>query len=157
MTKVAKPVPVGVLLDPRRPRVDGFEVRKRILGGGTRRLPVVTASSSKDRDLINGYDLRANGYVHKPIRFDELATAIAHLGDYWLLINEPAPPHFQRRWRRLRRAALGSRTTRRLWPTATCRSTDSRSARESKCSDSPSSGDLISSGAASQPPAAVFL
>ena len=93
--QAAKPVPVVVLLDLRLPRVDGFEVLKRIRAEErTRRVPVVIlTSSSEDRDLINGYDLGANSYVRKPVRFEEFATAIAQLGVYWLLINEPAPPN----------------------------------------------------------------
>ena len=90
----AKPAPVVVQLDLQLPRVDGFEVLKRIRAEErTRRLPVVIlTSSSEDRDLINGYDLGANSYVRKPVRFEEFATAIAQLGVYWLLINQPAPP-----------------------------------------------------------------
>ena len=41
--------------------------------------------------MINGYDLGANSYVCKPIKFDEFAAAVAQLGVYWLLINEPPP------------------------------------------------------------------
>lgn len=93
--QAANPLPVVVLLDLMLPRVDGFEVLKRIRAEErTRRIPVVIlTSSSEDRDLINGYDLGANSYVRKPVRFEEFATAIAQLGVYWLLINEPAPPH----------------------------------------------------------------
>jgi two-component system response regulator len=93
--QAAKPVPVAVLLDLHLPRVGGFEVLKRIRAEErTRRLPVVIlTSSSEDRDLINGYDLGANGYVRKPVQFDEFATAITQLGVYWLLINEPPPPN----------------------------------------------------------------
>ncbi len=93
--QAAKPVPVVVLLDLMLPRVDGFEVLKRIRAEErTRRTPVVIlTSSSEDRDLINGYDLGANSYVRKPVRFEEFTTAIAQLGVYWLLINEPAPPN----------------------------------------------------------------
>jgi two-component system, response regulator len=93
--QAAKPVPVLVLLDLRLPRVDGFEVLKRIRAQErTRRVPVVIlTSSSEDQDLIDGYDLGANGYVRKPVRFEEFATAIAQLGVYWLLINEPPPPN----------------------------------------------------------------
>ena len=83
-----------VLLDLQLPRIDGFEVLNRIRADKrTRRVPVVIlTSSSEDRDLINGYDLGANSYVRKPVRFEEFATAIAQLGVYWLLINESAPP-----------------------------------------------------------------
>jgi CheY-like chemotaxis protein len=92
--QAVKPVPVVVLLDLMLPRVDGFEVLKRIRAEErTHRLPVVIlTSSSEDRDLINGYDLGANSYVRKPVQFEEFATAIAQLGVYWLLINQPPPP-----------------------------------------------------------------
>jgi two-component system response regulator len=73
--------------------MDGLEVLKRIRAEErTRRVPVVIlTSSSEDRDLIAGYDLGANGYVRKPIQFDQFATTVAQLGVYWLMINEPAP------------------------------------------------------------------
>jgi len=92
--QAAKPVPVVVLLDLHLPRVDGFEVLKRIRAQErTHRVPVVIlTSSSEDTDLINGYDLGANSYVRKPVKFEEFATAIAQLGVYWLLINAPPPP-----------------------------------------------------------------
>ena len=89
----AKSTPGLVLLDLKLPRVGGLEVLKRIRADeGTRRVPVVVlTSSSEDRDVIDGYDLGANSYVRKPIRFEEFATAVAQLGIYWLMINEPAP------------------------------------------------------------------
>ncbi len=92
--QAAKPVPTVVLLDLKLPRVSGLEVLKRIRAEErTRRVPVVIlTSSSEDGDLMNGYDFGANSYVCKPIQFDEFATAIAQLGVYWLIINEPAPP-----------------------------------------------------------------
>ena len=89
----AKSTPGLVLLDLKLPRVGGLEVLKRIRADeGTRPVPVVVlTSSSEDRDVIDGYDLGANSYVRKPIRFEEFATAVAQLGIYWLMINEPAP------------------------------------------------------------------
>jgi two-component system response regulator len=92
--RAAKPVPVVVLLDLKLPRIDGFEVLKRIRAEErTRRVPVVIlTSSSEDRDLISGYDLGANSYVRKPVRFEEFAMAVAQLGVYWVQLNEPAPP-----------------------------------------------------------------
>ena len=93
--QAGKPLPVVVLLDLHLPRVDGFEILKRIRAQErTHRVPVVIlTSSSEDQDLINGYDLGANSYVRKPVQFEKFATAIAQLGIYWLLINEPAPPN----------------------------------------------------------------
>ena len=89
----AKRAPAVVLLDLKLPRVGGLEVLKRIRADErTRRVPVVIlTSSSEDRDLLAGYDLGANSYVRKPVKFEELATAVAQLGVYWLMLNEPAP------------------------------------------------------------------
>ena len=52
---------------------------------------MILTSSSEDGDLIDGYDLGANGYVCKPIQFNEFTAAIEQLGAYWLTINEPPP------------------------------------------------------------------
>jgi len=88
-----KRVPAVVVLDLNLPEMDGLEVLKRIRAEErTRRVPVVIlTSSSEDRDVIAGYDLGANSYVRKPIRFQEFATAVAQLGIYWLMINQAAP------------------------------------------------------------------
>jgi two-component system, response regulator len=90
----AKPVPALVVLDLKLPRVGGLDVLKRIRADErTRRVPVVIlTSSSEDRDLINGYDAGTNSYVRKPIEAVQFATAVAQMGIYWLMINEPAPP-----------------------------------------------------------------
>ena len=84
-------VPAVVLLDLKLPRIGGLDVLKRIRAEeGTRRVPVVIlTSSSEDGDLIDGYDLGANGYVCKPIQFNEFTAAIEQLGAYWLTVNEP--------------------------------------------------------------------
>jgi two-component system, response regulator len=47
-------------------------------------------SSTEDGDLINGYHLGANGYVCKPIHFDDFTDAIEQLGAYWLTVNRSA-------------------------------------------------------------------
>jgi hypothetical protein len=33
-----------------------------------------------------------NSYVRKPVDFKEFQAAIANLGLYWLILNEPNPP-----------------------------------------------------------------
>jgi CheY-like chemotaxis protein len=90
-------------------------VLERIRGDQrTRRVPVVIlTSSSEERDLIGGYDLGANSYVRKPIRFQEFASAIAQLGIYWLMITQPSPKRKRRnvsRQRRPRKPATWRRT-----------------------------------------------
>ena len=85
------------MLDLKLPRVDGLEVLQQIRADPrTRLVPVVIlTSSSEERDVINGYDLGANSFVGKPIDFNEFAHAVAQLGIYWLMINQPAPRNTQ--------------------------------------------------------------
>jgi len=59
-------------------------------------LPVVILTSSKEeQDMINGYKLRANSYVRKPVDFIQFSEAIRQLGLYWLILNE-SPPRTRR-------------------------------------------------------------
>jgi CheY-like chemotaxis protein len=57
--------------------------------GRTRTIPVVVlTSSTEERDLKDAYDLGANSYVTKPIKFGEFARVVAELGQYWLALNK---------------------------------------------------------------------
>lgn len=89
----ARDLPALVLLDLKLPKVDGLEVLRRLRADPrTRLLPVVIFTSSKEeRDLVDGYNLGANGYVRKPVDFSEFVEAVSQLGMYWLLLNEPPP------------------------------------------------------------------
>jgi two-component system response regulator len=82
-----------VLLDLNLPKLDGLEVLRQIRANErTRALPVVILTSSQEqRNVIAGYALGANGYIVKPIDFDQFADAVRTLGLYWLVLNE-APP-----------------------------------------------------------------
>ena len=91
-------LPALVLLDLNLPKVAGVEVLRRIRADElTKLLLVVILSSSKEQeDVATGYDCGANGFVRKPVDSKSFAEAIAHLGLYWLLINESPPsrrPH----------------------------------------------------------------
>jgi two-component system, response regulator len=87
------PLPVVILLDLKLPKMDGMEVLSRLRQDErTRLIPVVILTSSGEQmDVVNGYKLGANGYVRKPIEFNQFVEAMRCLGLYWLLWNEPAP------------------------------------------------------------------
>jgi CheY-like chemotaxis protein len=86
--------PRVVLLDLKLSKVDGMEVLREIKKDPrTRAIPVVILTASREEsDLANGYHLGANGYVQKPVDFDNFRNLVKQLGLYWLVVNEPPPP-----------------------------------------------------------------
>ena len=83
--------PKVVLLDLKRPTVDGLEVLRQIRANEqTRRLPVVIMTSSREeRDVIESYKLGVNSYIVKPVDFEQFSEAVRQVGCYWLLLNQP--------------------------------------------------------------------
>ena len=86
-------VPQVILLDLKLPKVDGFEVLRRLRAEEhTKLLPVVIlTTSNEEKDRLNGYGLGANSFVRKPVEFGQFIEAVRQLGLYWLLLNETVP------------------------------------------------------------------
>ncbi len=87
-------LPALILLDLKLPKVDGLQVLRQIRANEqTSRLAVVILTTSiEEDDIAQSYDLGANSYIRKPVDFKQFVDAIQHLGLYWLIMNEPAPP-----------------------------------------------------------------
>ena len=91
------PLPRLVLLDLKLPRRSGLEVLAWLREQpGLGRLPVVVLTSSRESvDVARAYDLGANGYLLKPVVFDDLLQLARALDLFWLQLNvgpELAPP-----------------------------------------------------------------
>ena len=83
--------PKVVLLDLKMPKVNGIEVLRKVKSDErTKTIPVVVLTSSQeDPDVRTCYELGVNSYIVKPVGFDNFHKAIADLGLYWLLLNQP--------------------------------------------------------------------
>jgi CheY-like chemotaxis protein len=86
-------LPAVVLLDLKLPKVDGLEVLRRIrTDAALKSIPVVMLTSSREEtDLLRSYELGANAFVVKPVDFNQFVAAIADLGVFWAVLNEPPP------------------------------------------------------------------
>lgn len=89
--------PAVVLLDLKLPKVDGLEVLREIRNTAhLKSIPVVMLTSSKEeQDLVRSYELGVNAYVVKPVDFNEFVRAIADLGIFWAVLNEPPPGSYR--------------------------------------------------------------
>ena len=95
-----RPIFALILLDLKLPKVNGFEVLKQIKENpSTKALPVVMLSSSNQvRDVDSSYELGANGYVQKPVNFEEFSDALRRVAEFWLGANlTPSPALFKER------------------------------------------------------------
>jgi chemotaxis family two-component system response regulator Rcp1 len=85
-----QPRPDLILLDLTLPRMDGREVLEAIKSD-----PGLTGSQA-DIDICRSYELRANGYIVKPVNFDRLQKVVNSIESFWLnLVVLPATPAFE--------------------------------------------------------------
>jgi two-component system, response regulator len=87
----AADLPVVILLDINLPKINGFEVLRRMRAElKTRLVPIVAlTSSNEEKDIVNCYRFGANSFIRKPVNFNEFIETIRLLGLYWLEINQP--------------------------------------------------------------------
>ena len=90
-TRAITYLPKLILLDIQMPKVNGMEVLEKLKENEiTKLIPVVMLTSSKETpDIQTCYKLGANSYIFKPVNFEAFSHAIANIGFYWLLLNQP--------------------------------------------------------------------
>jgi CheY-like chemotaxis protein len=81
-----------MLLDVNMPRVDGFEVLRRVKADpATAPVPVVLLTTTDDpRDVARGYALGCCAYVVKTLRSDAFSDAVRKLGLFLGVVRAPA-------------------------------------------------------------------
>ncbi|TAL94579.1 MAG: response regulator [Paraburkholderia sp.] len=80
-----------VLLDLKMPRVDGFEVLRRLKETpSTAALPVIMLTTTDDpREIDRCYELGCNVYITKPVEYDAFIEAVRRLGFFLQVVKLP--------------------------------------------------------------------
>ncbi len=83
-------VPDLIILDLNLPKVDGFEVLKKIRSEiKTKAVPVIILTSSREKkDIRLAAEYGANSYIQKPVDFVKFKEVADLIGKYWLGVNE---------------------------------------------------------------------
>jgi CheY-like chemotaxis protein len=84
----SSPCPSLIILDLNLPGTDGRDVLRRVKQDNKlKTIPVVIfTTSSNPKDIEECYEYGANGYIVKPLNFDQLKQVISTLLDYWLQV-----------------------------------------------------------------------
>lgn len=85
--------PILVLLDLKMPLLDGIGVLKELKSSDQlSNIPVVVLTSSTEpSDLQRAYDAGTNAYIAKPTEFAQFLSAMKHVCEFWVNINQTAP------------------------------------------------------------------
>lgn len=83
------PRPDLILLDVKLPKLNGFEILKRIKGDpDLRTIPVILLTTTgKKEDIDKGARLGTNDYIVKPVEYEIFIQKVKGLGKYWALIS----------------------------------------------------------------------
>jgi len=86
------PFPDVLLLDLNMPRKNGFEVLEWLRQDPRccQLITYVLSASSRDADVQRAYDLRANSYILKPSRLDELVAFVTALHTWQNFVRSPS-------------------------------------------------------------------
>lgn len=81
-----------VLLDLKMPRVDGFEVLRRLKESPqTAAVPVIVLTTTDDpREIARCYEAGCNVYITKPVEYDAFIEAVRRLGFFLQVVKLPS-------------------------------------------------------------------
>ena len=84
------PIPGLILLDLKLPKVDGFEVLKKIKSDANLCIIpiVILTSSTEEEDVIKSYQNGTNSYITKPVKFIDFIKVVNEIKLYWILTNK---------------------------------------------------------------------
>ena len=72
--------PDVIILDLNLPGIDGHQVIEMIRGDGPlKSVPILVVTGDEDKAAREAVELGADGYLTKPVEFDDLIQAISHL------------------------------------------------------------------------------
>src|ERR1700683_4603414 len=80
------PRPDLILLDLNLPKMDGREVLAQIKeDDGLKTIPtLILTTSDAEADILKSYQLQANCYLNKPVRFDAFESLVKCINEFWL-------------------------------------------------------------------------
>ena len=81
-------IPDIILLDINLPKVNGFEILKKIRSTkASSNIPVVMLTSSDTtEDVEKSYSSRANSFITKPVDFEQFLKVIKSIECFWLTV-----------------------------------------------------------------------
>jgi CheY-like chemotaxis protein len=85
--------PSLILLDLKMPLLDGIGVLNEIKSSELlHNIPVVVLTSSTEpSDLLRAYTAGTNAYMAKPTEFSQFLSAMKHVCEFWININQTSP------------------------------------------------------------------
>lgn len=92
------PTPDLILLDLNLPLKDGRQVLAEIKSDpDLMRIPVIILTTSQaEEDILEAYNLYANGYIVKPVDLEQFFGVIRHIKEFWMSIVA-LPPNDSKR------------------------------------------------------------
>lgn len=89
----AEEAPFIIISDVNLPKMNGFELRKKLLDNGSRKMksvPFIFWSTNAPSGQIEfAYDLAAHGFFVKGTKFEEVKETLKTIVEYWLLSKMP--------------------------------------------------------------------